>query len=473
MPQTGPQTLAYLSQADEVFYGGSAGGGKSDLLLGLACTAHRKSLILRREATQLKELTDRLQEIAGGRGKWRSSGYGGLMRDLPGGRQIELSGCEFEDDKRKYQGRPHDAKLFDELPNFTESQFDFICAWNRTVVPGQRCRRVGAGNPPTNAEGEWVIRRWGPWIDRQNSNPAKPAEIRWFARIAGKEVECESGDPFDHDGVNIIPFSRTFVPALLSDNPILAATGYGDTLANLPEPLRSQLLGGDFTAGREDHEWQLIPTQWVIDAQRRWTADGRGDRRLDVMGIDVARGGRDSNAFAKRYGNWFARIVKIPGKETPDGPSVAGKVLLELSDPGDLGAALHIDVIAVGSSPYDSLKGIKVARLNVWPINFAESSNKKDRAGILSMRNVRAEAYWTLRESLDPKSGDNLALPPDPEVLADLTAPRWSMTTNGVLVEPKEDIIKRIGRSPDVGDAIAMAMLPVRRLLNWKLETFN
>jgi hypothetical protein len=35
-------------------------------------------------------------------------------------------------------------------------------------------------------------------------------------------------------------------------------------------------------------------------------------------------------------------------------------------------------------------------------------------------------AYWRLREALDPHTGDNLALPPDAELEADLKAPKWS-----------------------------------------------
>ena len=43
-----PQEHAFNSEADELFYGGQAGGGKTDLGLGLALTAHKRSLILRR-----------------------------------------------------------------------------------------------------------------------------------------------------------------------------------------------------------------------------------------------------------------------------------------------------------------------------------------------------------------------------------------------------------------------------------------
>ena len=51
----------------------------------------------------------------------------------------------------------------------------------------------------------------------------------------------------------------------------------------------------------------------------------------------------------------------------------------------------------------------------------------------------------------------DLALPPDPELLADLTAPRYELRVSGVAVESKEDIRDRIGRSTDAGDAVGLA----------------
>jgi hypothetical protein len=43
--------------------------------------------------------------------------------------------------------------------------------------------------------------------------------------------------------------------------------------------------------------------------------------------------------------------------------------------------------------------------------------------------------WWRLRESLDPDNGDELMLPPDPEVLADLTAPQYEVTPSGIKVD--------------------------------------
>ncbi len=59
---------------------------------------------------------------------------------------------------------------------------------------------ICAGNPPTTAEGDWVIRFWAPWLDRAHPNPAIPGELRWFATIGGRDVERPDGTEFIHDG---------------------------------------------------------------------------------------------------------------------------------------------------------------------------------------------------------------------------------------------------------------------------------
>jgi len=89
----------------------------------------------------------------------------------------------------KWKGRAHDLKCFDELSEFMEQMYTFLTGWLRTTDPRQRTRIIGAGNPPTTVEGEWVIRRWSPWLDSQHKNPAKPGELRWFARLDDKDTE--------------------------------------------------------------------------------------------------------------------------------------------------------------------------------------------------------------------------------------------------------------------------------------------
>lgn len=54
----------------------------------------------------------------------------------------------------------------------------------------------------------------------------------------------------------------------------------------------------------------------------------------------------------------------------------------------------------------------------------------------------------------------HFALPPDQELLSDLTSARWKYTASGILLEEKEETIKRIGRSPDAGEAVVLACYP-------------
>jgi len=454
-PLPGPQTLAYWSLADIVGYGGAAGGGKTDLLLGLASTAHRRSILFRREYPQLKGVLDRGAEMWGLRGLNKQD----LVWRLPSARILELGAVQHLGDEEKFQGRPHDAKLFDELPHFAEVQFRFLCGWLRSSDPMQRKRVVAAFNPPTDSDGEWVIRYFAPWLDETYPRPAKPGELRWFTTIEGRDVEREDGKPFWHKGELITPLSRTFIPAKVTDNPYLLHSGYMAQLQALPEPLRSKFLFGDFKAGREDNAFQVIPTTWVRAAQERWKQRRKPDLPLSAVGIDVSRGGGDPTVYSPRYGTWFAEQISVPGAQVPDGWTVSQRALTILTQ----GAQANVDVIGVGSSAYDTL-------LPSWPdtnaMNSSEGSDATDRSGRLGFANKRSEWWWKFREALDPEKGDDLALPPDPELLADLCAPRWKLTPRGIQVEPKEGskdnpgegIIKRIGRSPNKGDAAVYAL---------------
>lgn len=447
-PVNAPQWQAILSNVDEIFYGGAAGGGKTDLILGSAIELHQRSLILRRESTQLRGIIDRSREILDETNATLNE-VTGIWRNLPSGGQIELSGCKNEADKRKFQGRPHDLIAFDEATEFLESQVTFIIGWARTEDPEQHVRIIFTGNPPTSAEGQWIIRRFAPWLDDTFADKAEPGEVRYVAMLDGREEWVDSGEPFAHGDETITPKSRTFIPARISDNPYYVATGYESQLQLLPEPLRSQLLFGDFNAAVDDDPWQVIPTTWVKAAQDRWTPECDG--ALSGLGVDPARGGDDRTAIAQRRGNWFG-VERWPGRFTPDGPSVAALVVERLTD----GALIAVDVIGIGSSVFDALEANDIDY--VLPVNFSGASDATDKSGRFAMRNIRAEIWWGLREVLDPESGDAVAIPPGSEIRADLCAPRWKLTVGGILIESKEDTKKRLGKSPDLGDAIALAL---------------
>lgn len=452
-PLPGPQLDAYNCEADVLFYGGSAGGGKSDLLLGLALTQQHTSIIFRRQSTQLLGIQNRLlDDILKSRKNW--NGQDDILR-LPD-RTVEFGSCNIIGDEQKYQGRPHALKGFDEITHFTKGQFHFLKGWKRSTVVGERQRVVCTGNPPTDPEGEWIIEYFGPWLDKNHPHPAKPGELRWYAMIDGVDTPVESGTPFIHNGEEIKPESRTFIPSHVEDNPFLMSTGYKATLQALPEPLRSQMLKGDFGAGKQDNIWQVIPTAWVEAAMARWTPEGKKGQ-MDSLGADVARGGSDKTILAPRYGNWYDKLKDFPGTDTPDGPIVAGLIVSTLGD----AAPVHIDISGgYGGSPYDHLKEneYQVIGINNASTNYSENQLDRDTQQ-LKFKNNRAFFMWRFREALDPDKGDNIALPVDTELKADLCAPRWKLTAQGIQIELKDEVKKRIGRSPDKGDAVILASI--------------
>lgn len=470
-PLPGPQTSAYESEADITGYGGAAGGGKTDLLAGLVLTKHKRCLIARREKAQTEGVIQRLEEIVGNKDGFNSQKA--IWRMGPDS-LVEFGGLDNPGDERRWQGRAHDLKCFDECTEMREHQVRFVMGWNRSPDPNIKPRVLMTFNPPTTAEGRWVIRFFAPWLDKTHPNPAKPGELRWFT-TKGEDQDYEvpdsrtfvfaedaegkptdeliyDFDPADYPEEKIIqPKSRTFIPARLTDNPYYMEAGYMSTLQSLPEPLRSQMLNGDFMAGVEDDAWQLIPTRWVEIAQARWK-EMDVKPPMDSVGVDVARGGKDETIIARRHGWWFDHLLAFKGADTDDGPKVMAQTLAAQRDQ----APIHIDVVGVGASPYDFLVQ---ARAQVYGINVAERAVGTDKTGRLAFFNLRSELWWKLREALDPTANNGIALPPDPKLLADLCAPRWSMSSAKIKVESRDDIIDRLKRSADRGSALILAII--------------
>lgn len=453
VPQPGPQTDAYYSAADELLYGGEAGGGKTGLIVGLSLTAHQRSLVLRRTNKEAEKLFDAFEEVIGNRnganeqkGTWRY-----------GSRVVDLGGCQLEADKQKRKGIPHDLKAFDELVDFTESQYEFICTWNRSTDPNQRCRIVATTNPPTTPEGMWVVRRWAPWLDPKHPRPAKDGELRWFTNVDGEDTEVDGPGPHRIHGRRVMAKSRTFIRAKLKDNAYLTRTDdYQRTLDALPEELRQAYAEGKFDAGLKDQPFQCIPTDWVREAMVRWTPAAPNGVPMCAMGVDASGGGDDPMIIAPRHDGWYPRLVEIPGKEIPalrPGAYCAGQVVSYRRN----GAIVIVDMGGGYGGPV--LEKLRENEIDAIAYKGAEQSIVRTRDKQLGFWNRRSEVIWRFREALDPSQpgGSPIALPDDPVLLADLCAPTFEVTPRGIKVEPKEDVCKRLNRSTDRGDAVVMA----------------
>lgn len=480
-PRNEPQLQAYYSMADLLLFGGAAGGGKTDLICGCALNEHTNSVIFRKQSTDLRGIEDRIIELAGTRDGWN----GQLKTFRWHGKLIELGHLAAPGSEESWRGRAHDFIGFDEGAQLSKSKVRFVLGWLRSVNPEQRRRAIIGSNPPTGGEGEWLIEWFAPWLDPKFPNPAVQGELRWAATAPDRDgttvwlpdgrlivflggtdwrpatdEEIAQGD----DNPDVVqPKTRTFIQSLLRNNPYLANSGYRAQIQSLPEPLRTQLLNGDFVVGREDHEWQVIPTAWVKAAQARWTPQPPAGAIMTAVSVDVAQGGSDETVLAPRFGPWFAPLVTQPGVLTPTGSHIAALVVQVRRN----NAVVIIDMGGgYGGAAKERLNDNDI---EVMPFNGANASNQRTIDRQLSFVNKRAEAHWRFREALNPDQdgGSKIALPPDPQILADLTAPRWKLMPNGIQIEEKKELKKaeRLGRSPDRGDAIVTAWSEGERAL--------
>lgn len=483
-PRNEPQLQAYYSEADLMLYGGAAGGGKSDLLCGVALNEHTNTVIFRKRNSDLRDIENRILHLAGTRDGWNGQDKAFRWRS----KLIEFGHLEKPGSEESWRGRAHDFIGFDEGAQLSAYKVRFVLGWLRSTNPNQRRRAIIASNPPTGGEGEWLIEWFAPWLDPKFGKPAVQGELRWAVTAPDREGttvwlpdnrpivflegaswrpatdrEIEVADTDEAEVEIVQPQTRTFIQSLLRNNPYLANSGYRAQIQALPEPLRSQLLNGDFVVGREDHEWQVIPTAWVKAAQERWTPQPPERALMTAIGVDVAQGGADRTVLAPRFGPWYAPLVERPGALTPTGSHVAALVVEVRRNSATI-------IVDMGGG----YGGAAKQRLNdndieVMPYNGANESGERSKDKQLKFANKRAEVYWRFREALDPDQdgGSPIALPPDPQVLGDLTAPRWKLTPRGIQIELKQELKKpeRLGRSPDRGDAIVMAWSEGERAL--------
>lgn len=477
-PNPGPQTQAYLSDATIIHFGGKAGGGKTGLTIGLGVNESHTGIIFRRELTQTDGLEADGKEIIGSRASWNGSDHEWTW---PNGKTLKLAGMRDPDSWMGHAGRERDYIGFDEAGEFTEKQVASMLAWLR-AAPGKRTRMILASNPPRTSDGLWILDWFSPWLnDSHPLFPAKDGDLIWAFYVgnpdgSGSTVWVDGPGEYDHKGKTYTALSRTFIHASLEDNPYRNTKEYRANLQSLPEPLRSQLLEGDYKAGLKDQSNQCIPTNWVRAAQARWEPEPPDNIPMCAIGVDPAAGGDDNMVLAPRHDSWFAPLVVVPGKEIPIAKSGSHSAGLVVSHRRD-GALVVIDL----GGGYGNALLNHLGENDVECLGYkgATASTKRTVDKKLGFTNTRTAAYWGFREALDPDQpgGSNIALPPSARLLAGLCAPTFEVTSRGIKLEAKskreggeKGVVERLGWSPDEADAVVMSWWAGPRMATNALE---
>lgn len=251
-PPHPPQVAFLLCDELEAIYGGAAGGGKSDALLMAALQYVDQpdygALILRRTFAQLNQ-NDAIMErskqwLANTDARWNGEDH---RWTFPSGATLTFGHCKDEESKYNYQGGQWHFIGFDELTQFTETQYLYIAfSRGRTLESSTIPLRIRSTSNPGGIGHGWVKKRL----------------IKPSSRVAGS----------------------LFIPAKIDDNPTIKREQYVSQLSHLGAELRAQLLDGDWDVfegmafpdfDEETHVVQPfeIPADW---------------RRLESMDFGVA-----------------------------------------------------------------------------------------------------------------------------------------------------------------------------------------
>ncbi len=250
-PQAGKQEMFLSTHADVAIYGGAAGGGKTWGLLLEALRHYDVSdfgaVIFRDTYRQvmlkggLWEESCKIYPYVSGRFYMKSMSW-----RFPSTARMDFAYLVHEDDKYEYDGAQYALIGWDQLEHFSESQFFYMMARNRSVCGVHPYIRATCNPDPDSFVAKLI--EW--WID-QNTGfpiPERAGVIRYFARINEQIVFSDKPEELKSKDPECIPKSLTFIPSNVYDNKILLHTNpeYLGNLKALSLVERKRLLEGNW-----------------------------------------------------------------------------------------------------------------------------------------------------------------------------------------------------------------------------------
>ncbi|MDD5135049.1 MAG: hypothetical protein PHP01_06540 [Phycisphaerae bacterium] len=239
------------------------------------------------------------------------------------------------------------------------------------------------------------------------------------------------------------PVGNVFVPALPADNPYLP-DDYEKTLTDAfgyRKELLEAYLHGNWAS--IEGARQVILDSLIERAMKMPTLLGG-----KVIACDPARFGDDKTTIKVLEGSEIIEQSEMGYSRTTD----ISDALTELSRRHN-NCQLVVDEIGVGGGVIDELhkNGRRVIAFN--------SSEKADNPE--KFVNKRAEAWWELAEHF--AKGEIGCRNMTKELRSQLTTPCYDFRNGKIIIEPKETIKERIGRSPDDADCYVMGIWAVKR----------
>src|SRR5215472_73375 len=202
-------------------------------------------------------------------------------------------------------------------------------------------------------------------------------------------------------------------------------------------------------------EFPLSAEDGVIRLDLCEAAVGRdieaGPKTKVTWGLDVARFGDDRTALVKRRGAIVAEKATVwRGKDTMQTVGLV-KQQYDGCSPDDRPDVICVDVIGLGAGVVDRLRELE---LPVVGINVAEMPGLDEQ-----YLRLRDELWFMARKWFEDRA---CSMPEDEDLIADLTSPKFTVTSSGkIKVESKAEMKARGVVSPDLGDAFCLTFAAV------------
>lgn len=180
------------------------------------------------------------------------------------------------------------------------------------------------------------------------------------------------------------------------------------------------------------------------------------------LGVDVGGGG-DETVIRERRGRRAGREWRA---HTDRPEKIAPMVVQAIKESG--ATAVKVDSIGVGFGVIGELRNAANRGehgAQIVGVNVGERSSQPDK-----FKNLRAEIWWELARGLSERQGWDLSATENADTtVAQLLEPLWEVDAQGrIFVEPKDEIRKRLGRSPDNADALLLAFyVGARTRVRW------
>lgn len=193
----------------------------------------------------------------------------------------------------------------------------------------------------------------------------------------------------------------------------------------------------------------LIRWEWCLAAMQR----GTGIEGPWALGVDVANSEEgDKAAIARGHGTALEEVLSFP---CPNSNMLGGDVRRLMGQYGIRQEFVGVDSVGVGAGTVNELKrlGAQIQKLGGGdkPVDRWEAGGIKLEERFV---NLRSQMWWQMAEDLQNGEQTRVVLPDDEELFVDLTTPRFATNKKGLIeVESKDMLKKRLGRSPDKGDA--------------------